>query len=430
MPSDLKRFMAAIRSVESNNNYDAIGPATRYGRATGAYQFLDSTWAGYRGYRRAVDAPEAVQDARAAELMTRYHRQFGRWGLVAVAWHAGPGTAARVKNNPAGLNGIGDGYTSTKDYVRKVMARADLGRTRRGHDHVELRPWQVPRNVVGRAGRIVVDPDLLLWVSRRLADHLATVESGYHRCRGVAADVGRIRVADPRLDRRLEAALDAALDDWHGLRRLGHLISRDIGYVVEARHRALGADSGDLRRRERATVERLVGSLSTEHSRSTRRHTGELMRALFRPDRHTGHLHQHLPTTPRRNEPGHRGLDDVRLGRAWGGTKSIFDQFVTPFLRREGLSPGSEKRGYDTVPGPPMSDHYDRNANAYAVDYPTASGADEARALARAMGFPGWRPNGTDRFLITVDGQRFSVQILWGSGIQHGDHVHVGIRRA
>jgi hypothetical protein len=102
----------------------------------------------------------------------------------------------------------------------------------------------------------------------------------------------------------------------------------------------------------------------------------------------------------------------VRLGRAWGGSKSIFDQFVTPFLRREGLRAGSQ------------------GLSAYAMDYPTWSGADEARALAYAMGNRSWRPDSTDPFFVTVDGERFRVQILWGTEIQHHDHIHVGIRRA
>lgn len=114
-------FMAAIRSVESGGNYRAQGPTTRYGRATGAYQFLDSTWNGYGGYRSARDAPSHVQDERAAQLMMAYYRQFGDWQLVAVAWHAGPGAAQRAQRDRAYLNRLSDGNMTTARYVQAVM---------------------------------------------------------------------------------------------------------------------------------------------------------------------------------------------------------------------------------------------------------------------------------------------------------------------
>jgi hypothetical protein len=87
---DIDRFMGAIRSKESGADYSAVGPPTKWGRATGAYQFLDSTWGYYKGYPRAKDAPPAVQDERARELMGQYFSQFGNWHDVASAWYSGP----------------------------------------------------------------------------------------------------------------------------------------------------------------------------------------------------------------------------------------------------------------------------------------------------------------------------------------------------
>lgn len=50
---------------ESGGNIRAKNPSSS---ASGKWQFIDSTWAGYGGYSRAMDAPEAVQDAKARAL--------------------------------------------------------------------------------------------------------------------------------------------------------------------------------------------------------------------------------------------------------------------------------------------------------------------------------------------------------------------------
>lgn len=50
---------------ESGGNIRAQNPSST---ASGKWQFLDSTWAGYGGYSSAYLAPESVQDARAREL--------------------------------------------------------------------------------------------------------------------------------------------------------------------------------------------------------------------------------------------------------------------------------------------------------------------------------------------------------------------------
>lgn len=56
---------AYICQRESGMTINAKNPAST---ASGKYQFLDSTWAGFQGYRRAMDAPEEVQDAKARAL--------------------------------------------------------------------------------------------------------------------------------------------------------------------------------------------------------------------------------------------------------------------------------------------------------------------------------------------------------------------------
>jgi hypothetical protein len=122
-------------------------------------------------------------------------------------------------------------------------------------------------------------------------------------------------------------------------------------------------------------------------------------------------------------------LDGVRITSTssgspyWGGTAALFKQFFTPFLEERGLKAGSAK---EQRPGNPDSDHDVDNALAYAIDFPTSSGEGAARALAEAIGWPDWQPNSYGSKVIEVDGHRIEIQILWGSGIDHGDHVHVG----
>lgn len=435
MSDALSKFMAAIRSVESGGNYRAVGPPTPYGRATGAYQFIDSTWGGYKGYRSAYLAPPAVQDARARQLMSSYYKEFHRWDLVAVAWHAGPGSARRALHDPAYLRRITDGNLTTAQYVDRVIGRMGKVKTGGGNGgggkkndkpkqkHDDLRPWHVPRNLAGRSGKIVINPGLLLRMTRRMTEHLAIAEEAFHRCHDAREDIGRVRLGDPARTKKIQHALDEAIEDWQGLRRLPPLLSKDIGYLVEARERALRADDNH-NNNQRHTIERLIKSMNGGHSKVAKSHVRDRLRDLFRVD--TPH---HKSGSKPKPKP-HNGIGSVDVGRAWGGSKSVFDQFVTPFLRKRGLEPGSQKRSADTVAGPGMSDHYVGSGSAYAIDYPTFQGADDAAALARAMGIKGWHPNSYDSHVVSIDGHRFRVQILWGAGIDHGDHVHVGIRRA
>ena len=64
-------FLSCVRAHESGGNYAA---QNRYSSASGAYQFLDSTWrnvsvkSGHPGYGRAMQAPWHVQDAVALWL--------------------------------------------------------------------------------------------------------------------------------------------------------------------------------------------------------------------------------------------------------------------------------------------------------------------------------------------------------------------------
>jgi hypothetical protein len=50
---------------ESGGNIRAKNPRSS---ASGKWQIIDSTWRGYGGYARAMDAPEHIQDERARQI--------------------------------------------------------------------------------------------------------------------------------------------------------------------------------------------------------------------------------------------------------------------------------------------------------------------------------------------------------------------------
>lgn len=61
--------LICIRGYESHGNYAAKGAYY------GAYQYSISTWANYKGYHTAADAPPAVQDERALSDYNKGPRQ-------------------------------------------------------------------------------------------------------------------------------------------------------------------------------------------------------------------------------------------------------------------------------------------------------------------------------------------------------------------
>lgn len=119
---DVDRFMSSTRQQESGNRYD--WNLTSKSGARGAYQFLPGTWkeaARLAGVDTKDHSP-AAQDAAARALMSKYQNEFGDWNLVAIAWHAGPGTARKVKAR-GGKAGTNDGLINTDDYAQQVVSR-------------------------------------------------------------------------------------------------------------------------------------------------------------------------------------------------------------------------------------------------------------------------------------------------------------------
>lgn len=84
---DMGAILQTIRTLESGGRYDAQAPGST---ASGAYQFTDPTWNNYGSYRRAVDAPPDVQDAKAIEHVTNILAANGNdVGTVSVVWYIG-----------------------------------------------------------------------------------------------------------------------------------------------------------------------------------------------------------------------------------------------------------------------------------------------------------------------------------------------------
>lgn len=82
---NLAPILATIRRVESSDNYLAQAEGSS---ASGAYQIVTGTWDSYGGYTRAADAPPAIQDAKAGEMvraiLDRYH---GDVSKVPIGWY-------------------------------------------------------------------------------------------------------------------------------------------------------------------------------------------------------------------------------------------------------------------------------------------------------------------------------------------------------
>ena len=108
-PNGLDSFLAAIRQHESGGNYQAYNAS---GGASGAYQFIQSTWAaeanaaGFSQWANgaAGAAPPQVQDAVAAHMAQEYFKQYGSWQDAAEAWYMPADVGKNVVPDPQAGN--------------------------------------------------------------------------------------------------------------------------------------------------------------------------------------------------------------------------------------------------------------------------------------------------------------------------------------
>lgn len=73
--ADVETVLATIRTLESGGDYAAHATTST---ASGAYQYLETTWQAYDGYQHASDAPREVQDERARRDVTAILTANGR----------------------------------------------------------------------------------------------------------------------------------------------------------------------------------------------------------------------------------------------------------------------------------------------------------------------------------------------------------------
>lgn len=81
---ELAVILDTISTLESGGDY-AI--SKNRGGASGAYQYIDSTWDDYGGYPSAYLAPPEVQDARAATDVQSILAEYGDVAFVPVVWY-------------------------------------------------------------------------------------------------------------------------------------------------------------------------------------------------------------------------------------------------------------------------------------------------------------------------------------------------------
>ena len=120
-PADLTidEVMDGLKMQESGGNYQATNP---HETASGAYQYIDSTWADYGGYAHAKDAPAAVQDAKMKADLVADSDKLHDWERVIAAHFVGEGDATGPKSEWDVHPGPAENQNpSIREYVDSVL---------------------------------------------------------------------------------------------------------------------------------------------------------------------------------------------------------------------------------------------------------------------------------------------------------------------
>ncbi len=146
------------------------------------------------------------------------------------------------------------------------------------------------------------------------------------------------------------------------------------------------------------------------------------------PHDHAGHTHPEGQMTGTGAPTG----GGVHAGKGWGGSEGVADA-AKGIAAQMGIPVTSQKRDLaatQRVGSTTGSDHFTGNTNAFATDFGVsgAKGDQLAKAIAQKYGIPESNIGTFNRHTINVDGQRYSLQLLWKVA-GHFDHVHLGIRR-
>ncbi len=97
-PTELERAKQAIAGIESSGNYGAIGPSTKYGRAYGKYQVLETNIPSWtkQALGKTLTPQQFLSDPTAQErvfetIFSGYVSKYGDYGSAAKVWFGGPG---------------------------------------------------------------------------------------------------------------------------------------------------------------------------------------------------------------------------------------------------------------------------------------------------------------------------------------------------